>query len=96
MQAAAMRAAANHQIQSPGAEVTKDVQRNIWDLQPVGVHPFFVAPFNCHDEIAVVSTPEMVEPVAEKVSGSVDRYREKIPLISIGWNTRVESWADKK
>ena len=38
MQAANMRAAANHEIQSPGAEITKSVQRTIWDLQPAGVN----------------------------------------------------------
>ena len=38
MQAANMRAAANHEIQSPGTGITKAVQRRIWDLQPAGVH----------------------------------------------------------
>src|SRR4029079_19641999 len=32
-QAANMRAAANHEIQSPGGQITKDVQRRIWNLQ---------------------------------------------------------------
>ena len=36
MQAANMRAAANHEIQSPGADGMKAVQRRLWDLQPAG------------------------------------------------------------
>ncbi len=51
MQAKNMRAANNHLIQSPGAEITKEVQRKIWDIQPQGAHPVVVAPMNIHDEI---------------------------------------------
>jgi hypothetical protein len=51
LQASNMRAAANHEIQSFGALITKRVQRKIWDLQPPGVLEWLVQPLNVHDEI---------------------------------------------
>jgi hypothetical protein len=96
IQAASMRAAANHEIQAVGAEVTKEVQRDVWDLQPAGVHPFKVALMNVHDEIAAVTTPDMVEPVAKRIQSRVESFRSKIPLIAISWNKCVKSWANKK
>ena len=56
IQTTAMRAAANHTIQSVGAEITKRVERRVWDLQPVGVNDWVVCPFQVHDEIAVVQS----------------------------------------
>ena len=58
IQAANMRAAANHEIQSPGGQITKAVQRRIWDLQPAGVHDLLVSPMNIHDEIMCVTHHE--------------------------------------
>ena len=45
---------------SPGAEITKSVQRRLWDLQPAGVHPLLLAPLNVHDELMVVANPSIV------------------------------------
>jgi len=95
IQAANMRAAANHEIQSPGAEITKHVQRRVWDLQPAGIHPWVVAPFNCHDEVAVVHDPSVKEQVASVVQETALSYRDRVPLIRIDWKTDLESWADK-
>jgi hypothetical protein len=95
IQAANMRAAANHEIQSPGAEITKHVQRRIWDLQPAGVGKWVVAPFNCHDEVAVVHDPSVKEQVAQIVQETALSYRDRVPLIRIDWKTDLESWADK-
>jgi hypothetical protein len=95
MQASNMRSAANHCIQSPGAEITKAVERRVWDLQPCGVHPLAVAPLNVHDEIGVVSTPEMVEPVAEAIQTGVASFKSKVPLIGMDWTKNAKSWADK-
>jgi hypothetical protein len=47
------RAAANHEIQCPGAQINKHFQRKIWDLQPPGVQEWVVRPFNNHDEVQV-------------------------------------------
>jgi hypothetical protein len=95
IQAAAMRQAANHEIQSTGAEITKAVQRVIWDLQPSGVHKWVVHTINIHDEIHTVTTPDRVDEVGQVVAKKVETYREMVPLIKIDWNSQEESWADK-
>jgi len=95
IQAANMRAAANHEIQSPGAEITKAIQRCIWDLQPCGIHDFIVAPMNIHDEIICVNQPQMVDTVAEQVRSGVEQYRKFVPLLGIDWCKRALTWADK-
>lgn len=91
-----MRAAANHEIQSPGGEITKRVQRLIWDLQPHGVNPLFVAPMNIHDELECVTHPDYVDRVAEAVRGGVEFYRPKVALIGMTWNKGMLNWAEKK
>jgi hypothetical protein len=95
IQAANMRAAANHRIQSSGAQITKAVQRKVWDLQPAGVARWVVQPLNIHDEIHVVQRPETVEQVAEVVDREVESYREQVPLIKMDWTKEEKSWADK-
>lgn len=96
LQAANMRAAANHEIQSPGGTITKDVQRAVWDLQPVGVHELVVAPMNVHDELMVVTHPDYVHKVTGAVRKSVESFRDRVPLIGITWNEAQENWAEKK
>jgi hypothetical protein len=96
MQAANMRAAANHEIQSPGAEITKYVQRTIWDLQPVGVNQWHVSPMNIHDEIMCVTRPDMVPSVTQAVRDSVEHFRPYVPLIGMDWNEEMANWAEKK
>jgi hypothetical protein len=96
MQAANMRAAANHEIQSPGAEITKHVQRKIWDLQPAGINAWHVAPMNIHDEIMCVTRPDMVSSVTRVVTESVEHFRPKVPLIGMDWNEEMMNWAEKK
>lgn len=95
IQAKNMRAAANHMIQSVGAQITKHVQRKIGDLQPCGVNPWVVQTFNVHDEIHVVSQPEIVEEIASIVNDTVESYKNQIPLIKIDWNKSETSWASK-
>jgi hypothetical protein len=96
MQAANMRAAANHEIQSPGAEITKHVQRRIWDLQPVGINEWRVAPMNIHDEIMCVTRPDMVSSVTQVVRESVEHFRAYVPLIGLDWCEGMNNWAEKK
>lgn len=96
MQAANMRAAANHEIQSPGAQITKALQRRIWDLQPHGVHEFAVAPLNIHDELMVPTHPALVDAVSTVVHDVVESYRPKVPLIGMTWNEGMANWAEKK
>jgi hypothetical protein len=100
IQAGNQRAAANHEIQRPGGQITKAVQRAIWDLQPAGVHQLYVAPMNVHDELMTVSHPDYIMPVAEKVQGRVDYYRDRpegpVPLIGMTWCLAMTNWAEKK
>jgi hypothetical protein len=96
IQAADMRAANNHLIQSPGAEITKRVQRKIWNLQPYGVNPFVVAPINVHDEIMCVTHPNFIKQVADVVTEAVESYREQVPLIGMKWMLNMANWAEKK
>lgn len=94
IQAGNMRAAANHEIQSSGAQITKHVQRKIWDLQPHGAHPWYVQPCNVHDEVLCPTAPEYVDRVNEVVHNAVESFRPRVPLIEFGWK-RMDSWASK-
>jgi hypothetical protein len=96
IQQANMRAASNHEIQSPGGQITKRVQRLIWDLQPCGVHPLYVAPMNIHDELQCVTHPDYVEAVAQAVRTGVESFRAKVALIGMTWNKSMANWAEKK
>jgi len=95
LQAANMRAAGNHVIQSSGAQITKQVQKNIWDLQPVGVSPWKVQPMNVHDEIMCPTAPDTVDKVTRVVDDTVAGFRPKVPLIEIDWFDSLTSWAEK-
>lgn len=95
IQAANMRAAANHRIQSSGATVTKHVQRRVWDHQPVGVHRWQVQCMNIHDEVLVATRPGLEHKVKASVDETVESYREKIPLIKMEFKIGMKSWAEK-
>lgn len=94
IQAAAMRAAANHVIQSAGAEITKHVERRIWDIQPAGVYDFCVLPANIHDELVTPTLPEYTNAVNKVVNETVESYRDRVPLIGIGWGSGLKNWSD--
>ena len=96
IQAANMRAAANHEIQSPGGQITKAVQRRIWDLQQAGVHDLRVALLNVHDELMCVTHPAAVKKVTEVVREAVESYRPQVPLIGMTWFEDMANWAEKK
>lgn len=94
IQAGNMRAAANHEIQSSGAQITKAVQRKIWDLQPSGANPWLVQPCNVHDEILCPLDPSVAEKVDSIVTEAVESFRPKVPLIEFGWKA-MATWASK-
>jgi len=96
MQAANMRAAANHEIQSPGAQITKRVQRRLWDLQPVGIAPLQVAILNVHDELMTVAHPSIVPSITQVVRETVGSFRPQVPLIGMTWYEAMDNWAEKK
>ncbi len=95
LQSSNMRAAANHVIQSSGAQITKLVQRKIWDIQPSGVHEWYVQPMNIHDEIMCPTKPEFIDRVAQIVNDTVESLRAKVPLIKIVWEKAMKTWAEK-
>jgi hypothetical protein len=96
IQASTIRAANNHLIQSPGAMITKELQRNIWDVQPHGVNPWRVAPINVHDEVLSVTTPDAVEEITAITVRTVESFRDRVPLIGMDWVKSMENWAGKK
>jgi hypothetical protein len=95
-QAANMRAAANHVIQSTGAQITKRVQRRVWDVQPGGINHWRVQPMNVHDEILSPTHPDFIKDVENIVNETVQSFTERVPLLKMVWKSNLNSWADKK
>lgn len=89
------RSAINHPIQGTGAQITKRVEREIWDIQPSGYHPWRVIPLNVHDEIMTSVHPDYVEQVDEIVKKSVTKLVPLIPLLRFDWKKGLATWADK-
>lgn len=96
IQSANIRAAGNHYVQSPGAEITKATQYAIWTIQPNGVGKWIVQPMNIHDEIAAPTRPGYEELVESKVNETVARYKQQVPLLAIDWVSGAQNWAEKK
>lgn len=92
LQAANMRAALNHVIQSTGAEICKELQKAIWDKQPVGIHPWVVQPANFHDEVMVVHNGVELRDTVNEV---IEKFRDVVPLLSITWKENLKNWGDK-
>lgn len=93
---ACVRQAKNHFIQSPGAQITKALQRAIWDIQPAGPSRWLVQPYNVHDEVACPTRRGYQAKVAEVVQEVVERYKKKVKLLEIDWFSAAPSWAAKK
>ncbi len=88
-----IRAGANHVIQATGAQCTKILQGNIWELQPPGVNPWKVQPFNVHDEVIVPTT--IPNQVAQVVKETISKLQEHIPLLKIDWKESMKDWSEK-
>lgn len=95
IQSQVMRAAANHEIQSPGGQITKTVQKRIWDLQRAGVGKWIVMPMNVHDEVQCPTDPAYTGLVKQVVDETVESFRPKIPLIKMKWKTNLNAWGEK-
>ena len=94
-QAANMRAAANHVIQSSGATLTKELQRKIWEVQPAGIYAWRVEPMNVHDEALSPTAKECVQDVKTIVEQFIQEYRKYVPLLAMKWKIGFKTWADK-
>lgn len=95
VQAANMRAAANHVIQSSGASLTKMLQCEIWSLQPPGIHSWRVQPLNIHDEIMCPALPTLKNQLQDIVDSFVTKHKVRVPLLGIDWSSNLKTWADK-
>jgi hypothetical protein len=95
VQAGNMRSAGNHVIQSSGAQMTKALQRRIWDLQPAGIYAWRVQPMNVHDEIMVPTHPDIIPQLDVVRDTFIAEYSKRVPLLEIEWGNRINSWADK-
>jgi hypothetical protein len=95
IQTSSMRAAANHEIQSSGAQITKRVQKSIWEIQPPGVNEWRVQAMNIHDEIMAVVAPAYSEQVKQVVNETVETFRPRVPLIRMDWKIGLKDWSSK-
>jgi len=87
------RAANNHVIQSTGGILCKELEYAIWSLQPAGFTPWQVAPINFHDELVVVTHPDRTGDLEIIVDMSIEKFKEIVPLIAMGWKTNVPDWS---
>lgn len=95
IQAANLRAANNHIIQSTGAQITKAVQREISELQPIGIHPWVVMPVNIHDEILCPVVKDKISELKQVMQKAVDKFKPIVPLISMDWHEVMLDWSEK-
>lgn len=95
IQAANIRSACNHQIQATGSQICKNLQRRLWDLQPIGIHPWKIQVFNCHDEVMAPCLPELKPQVTKIVQECLNYYKPLIPMIAIDWSNDLKDWSDK-
>ena len=95
IQGAVFRQAANHRIQSTGAQITKMLQRRMWELQPVGASKLVIMPCNIHDEVIAPCIPELVNKTSEIVSTFISEIKKDVPLLDMEWGTNLNSWGEK-
>src|SRR5690606_10945385 len=95
VQSSNIRTATNHEIQGTGSQITKAVQRAIWDYQPAGISEWLVQPLNIHDEIECPVKEGHEENVKRIVQEKVEEYRPIIPLILMKWKIGFPNWASK-
>jgi hypothetical protein len=95
LQSSIIRAASNHEIQSPGGEMCKRLQAEVWSIQPVGIGPWVVMPLNMHDEIESPCHPDVVDIVEEKVKNFIIKYKKYVPRLSMTWKKYLSNWGDK-
>lgn len=95
IQAANMRAAANHVIQSSGGTITKGLQCKLWSLQPSGISEWKILLFNAHDEIQAPMLKNLIPKAKKIISNYLSEISKRVPLIKLDWKTHMKTWADK-
>lgn len=91
IQAAVVRAAGNHKIQSTGAGITKYLQVELWKLQPCGIGDWVIRPFQVHDEILAATKGIDTKSVVTRV---IEHFKPLIPLVGMKWKLECASWGD--
>jgi hypothetical protein len=95
LQSQILRAGVNHRIQSPGGQSTKELEYEIWCVQPRGIHEWLVQPLNIHDEIQCPCHPSVVDRVTDVVNAKVSQLQRLIPMVSMKWKTNLKNWGEK-
>jgi DNA polymerase I-like protein with 3'-5' exonuclease and polymerase domains len=90
-----IRAGINHEIQSPGGDITKELQGEIWTVQPSGISDWLVMPLNIHDELECPTHPDSILQVTHIVNEYIKRRKQIIPLMGMEWKTHMKSWSEK-
>ncbi len=93
IQSSNMRAACNHEIQSSGATVNKELELKIWEFQPRGIYNWVVQPLNIHDEILCVKYSDIN--IKKEVGKFIEKNKQKIPLLDMEWKTNLKDWSEK-
>ncbi len=94
LQNSIIRAAGNHEIQSPGGQMTKELEDKIWELQPTGIHIWHVKPFNVHDELQVSVLEHLREDLVKIKDDYVEYRKSVVPLIKMDWKDNCSSWKE--
>jgi hypothetical protein len=95
LQAGILRQVGNHEIQSTGGEITKNLQGKIWEKQPCGIGQWKVMVFNFHDELQVTTIPELTLAVRDMVNEYVASMKSLIPFIGMTWKVNINDWSEK-
>lgn len=90
------RIAGNCGIQSVGAQLTKMLQRRLWDLQPTGIHEWQCRTLNIHDELVAVHQPAMTTKVYSVVQAFIEEMRSIVPLLGMDWRLSLHNWSELK
>lgn len=95
IQAKNMRAAVNHIVQGAGAHMTKRFQAMLNEIQPPGVHPYYIRLLQVHDELMAVCLNEEIAEETRLVRDQFIRtYREYVELLDWEWDY-LDDWSDK-
>lgn len=87
IQQAVFRAAGNHLIQSPGAELTKKLMARVF-LR------FGVACMNVHDELLLPASEGSFEEIGREVKEFLKEERKLVPSLGMDW-VKMFRWSDK-
>jgi hypothetical protein len=94
LQSGIIRAANNHKIQSPGGQMTKELECAMWEIQPNGINKFLIKPFNVHDELQVAIEKDLVPKLEEIKDRYINYRKDVVPLIKMDWNNYCLNWKE--